>query len=687
VPRKQTYASKSFVDTFLQEAEDLLTEIDDAALALRGGETTEPIHRLFRAFHTIKGSSGMCGLAEVADFTHHIETMLDKVRSGEITATPKLADLVLAGRDQVHTIIQAQQAGQTVADGSSERLIARLHEFSGAESNGSESTASFGHDAPPAETHADGESQPAENTWEIHFRPDSAILEIGGNPMLLLRDLAELGACTVTANTADVPGLDEIDPTQCYLSWKILLTTTADENALRDIFLFVEDGAELAIKQLTVARDETESREADTASTDVPPTQALAVPQKTGEASGAKSVLKESMVRVPAGRLDRLVNLVGELVMNQSRITQIMSQQNVPELANPVQEIERLVAELRDDVLGIRMLPIGTLFSRFRRLVSDLSQELGKEIELIAEGGETELDKSILDQLGEPLIHLLRNSLDHGIENAETRVAHGKPAQGTIRLNALHTGSTVVVSIEDDGGGINRSKVRAKAIERQLISPDANLSDKEVLGLLMLPGFSTAQKVTSISGRGVGMDVVKRQIELLRGTILIASEEGKGTSISLTLPLTLAIIEGLLVQIGESRLIFPMSAVTENVELHAEERQRANGRNVIQVRGDLIPYIDLRALFDMDGEVPEIEKIVIVEHEGQRVGFVVDRVLGTHQTVLQPLGRFFRKVNVASGATIMGDGGVALIVDISSTIQLADRLAQAISRPAESKAA
>ena len=278
-------------------------------------------------------------------------------------------------------------------------------------------------------------------------------------------------------------------------------------------------------------------------------------------------------MRVPAGRLDRLVNLVGELVMNQSRLTQIDSQISAPELANPVQEIERLVAELRDDVLGIRMLPIGTLFSRFRRMVHDLGQELGKEVDLITEGAETELDKSILDQLGEPLVHLLRNSIDHGIESPEERVASGKPRRGTVRLNAVHMGSNVVVSIEDDGRGINRAAVRAKAIEKQLISSDANLSDKEILNLLLLPGFSTAKKITNVSGRGVGMDVVKRHIDVLRGSVLIASEEGKGTSISLTLPLTLAIIEGLLVQVNDSRLIFPMSAVTENVELHSSERR------------------------------------------------------------------------------------------------------------------
>ena len=332
-----------------------------------------------------------------------------------------------------------------------------------------------------------------------------------------------------------------------------------------------------------------------------------------------------------------------------------------------------MVAELRDDVLGIRMLPIGTLFSRFRRMVHDLGQELGKEVDLVTDGAETELDKSILDQLGEPLVHLLRNSIDHGLENAEERVANGKPRRGVVRLNAVHMGSNVVVSIEDDGRGINRAAVRAKAVEKRLISNDANLSDKEILNLLLLPGFSTANKITNVSGRGVGMDVVKRHIDVLRGSVLIASEEGKGTTISLTLPLTLAIIEGLLVQVNDSRLIFPMSAVTENVELHSSERRCKNGRNVISVRGELIPYVDLRSLFQMDGEVPEIEKIVIVVHEEQRVGFVVDRVLGTHQTVLQPLGRFFRNVTVASGATIMGDGGVALILDIASIIRFADQ--------------
>ena len=334
------------------------------------------------------------------------------------------------------------------------------------------------------------------------------------------------------------------------------------------------------------------------------------------------------------------------------------------------------MAELRDDVLQIRMMPIGTIFARFRRLVHDLSAQLGKEIELVTEGEETELDKSILDQLAEPLVHLLRNSIDHGIEPAADRLAKGKPRQGVIRLVASHRGSDVVVSIEDDGAGLNRDAIRAKAVSKQLIAPDANLSDKEVLNLILLPGFSTAQSITSVSGRGVGMDVVKRQIDVLRGSLSVTSEPGKGACVSLTLPLTLAIIDGLLVEAGESQYIIPMAVVTEIVELLESERARNNGRNLVAVRGELIPYIDLRESFQMDGVAPSISKIVLVRYEDKRVGLVVDRVMGTHQTVIQALGRFFRNIHVVSGSTVMGDGRVALILDIAGVVHLANSRCQ-----------
>jgi two-component system chemotaxis sensor kinase CheA len=335
----------------------------------------------------------------------------------------------------------------------------------------------------------------------------------------------------------------------------------------------------------------------------------------------------------------------------------------------PVEELERLVAELRDNVLSIRMMPIGATFSRFKRLVHDLSGELGKEIDLVTEGGETELDKTVLDQLGDPLVHLIRNSLDHGVEPAEIRRRNGKPRHGTIRLAAEHVGSSVIITIGDDGKGLDTEAIRAKAIEKKLISADAVLAEKEIFNLIFLPGFSTASQVTSVSGRGVGLDVVKRQIEALHGAIAVSSWLGKGTCISLSLPLTLAIIEGLLIEIGRDQFIVPMSSVTENVELHRAERMLNNGRNVIAVRGELVPYIRLRELFsESEGEL-EVEKIVIVQHEGHRVGLVVDRVLGSHQTVIQSLGRFYKNIELVSGATIMGDGRVALIFDLAGLVR------------------
>jgi two-component system, chemotaxis family, sensor kinase CheA len=335
------------------------------------------------------------------------------------------------------------------------------------------------------------------------------------------------------------------------------------------------------------------------------------------------------------------------------------------------------VAELREDVLGIRMLPIGTIFGRFRRLVHDLSTELGKEADLVTEGAETELDKSLLDQLGEPLVHLLRNSMDHGFGHPEERIAAGKPRRGTIRLAAEHTGSAILITIEDDGRGIDRAAVRAKAVEKQLIAPDSTLSDKEIVNLILLPGFSTAERVTGVSGRGVGMDVVKKQIDTLHGSLSIASVAGQGCRVCITLPLTLAIIEGLLVEVGADQFIIPMAAISENVELGRVQKAANNGRNVIAVRGELVPYIDVRDLFGIAGDPPPIEKIVLLRHEDYRVGLVVDRVLGTHQTVIQSLGRFLREIEVVSGATIMGDGRVALILDIAAVVRFADGRCQA----------
>lgn len=648
------------IDTFLHEAEELLAEIEMAALSMAAAEQPEEtVHLLFRAFHTIKGSGAMCGLDAVAGFTHHIENLLALVRDGAVPVSGALADLILKSKDQIRYLLSAEQGGEDLAAGSSERLIAEVQEFAGVSASG-------GGLVPSAKKpgRAIGAAM-AEQTWQIEFRPNAGLFSRGGNPAAILKDLRSLGACTVEAHTDEVPELDAIQPDQCYLWWSIQLRSGCSENAVRDVFIFVEDESRLTV---TLAHDAA-GRSTGALEVQLPDAGPImpAVPQVTAH----RSTGKQATVRVPSSRLDRLVNLVGELVMNQSRLALATSQHKLPELANPVQELGRLVAELRDNVLGIRMLPIGTLFGGFRRLVHDLSQELGKEAALETEGAETELDKSILDQLSEPIVHCLRNCLDHGAEPPEERAALGKPRRVTIRLSAAHIGSSVVVCVEDDGRGIDLNAVKTKAVEKQLIAADASLSEKELLGLILLPGFSTASEVTSVSGRGVGMDAVMRQIDALRGSLAITSERGRGTRICITLPLTLAIIEGLRIQIGDDQFIIPMTMVEENVELLRCQRSLNNGRNLIAVRGELVPYIDLRCMFRMEGSGLPVEKIVVVRHEDQRVGLVVDSVLGTHQTVIQSLGQLYRNIEIVSGATIMGDGRVALILNIPALVRMA----------------
>jgi two-component system chemotaxis sensor kinase CheA len=543
-------------------------------------------------------------------------------------------------------------------------------------------------------------------TYRIHFKPGAGLMASGTSPAMLLNELRALGECAVVADPGAIPPLARLQADQCYLAWKITLTTGKGLNAIKDVFIFVEDESELSIqaegapapagpvrtsepvplqgtapsKAEAVAAGQRpgkgqKGRPADGPEGSAPPTAPApsAPPAESAPAVSRTLTVKNSTVRVPSERLDRLVALVGEMVMNQSRLTQVAACANVPNLNASVEELERLVDELRDNVLGIRMMPIGTTFNRYKRLVHDLSAELGKEIDLVTEGAETELDKTVLDQLGDPLVHLIRNSIDHGIEPMETRQTAGKSRRGTIRLTAAHTGSTVVITIQDDGRGLDLEAIRAKAVEKNLVAPDTAMSREEVFNLIFLPGFSTAKQVTNVSGRGVGMDVVRRQIDALRGSIQLASELGRGATVSLTLPLTLAIIDGLLVGIGQEQFIIPMASVAENVELERGDRARHNGRNLVAVRGELIPYLRLREAFGIAGEDLATEKVVIVRHGCERIGLVVDRVLGSHQTVIQSLGRFYRDIGVVSGATIMGDGRVALILDLPGLVRFAEQ--------------
>ncbi len=633
--------------TFLLEANDLLDEIE--AIALSAAERpldAEAVNRLFRAFHTIKGSGSMFGFEGVAGFTHHFESALDRVRSGRVPLSPRFIELILTARDHIKLLLDGPAAGTPASAQASGDIIAAIVGLLDANAI----------EAAPAQSLAASADDTTTALWRVRFRPSPKIAASGLDPAVLLHELRGLGSCRVTPLLETVPPLENLHAEDCHVGWEIVFATPVSQNAIRDVFIFVEGDSEVVIEPAT----------------DAPPSQAVVPPPSPSPGSLRKAETRDASIRVPSTRLDRLVNLVGELVMNQSRLIAVAARIDRAELHAPVEDLERLIAEVRDTVLGIRMMPIGTTFTRFKRLVHDLSGELEKEIDLVTAGAETELDKTVLDQLGDPLVHLIRNSIDHGIEAPEERVAAGKPRRGAIRLAAAHSGSNVVITVEDDGRGLDPAVLRAKAIEKKLISPDAELSEEKIFELILLPGFSTAKKVTSVSGRGVGMDVVKREIDALGGSLRISSRHGQGTTISATLPLTLAIIDGLLVEIGPDQFIIPMSAVQENVELTQADRRRNNGRNLVAVRGELVPYVPLREAFAVGGEEPAIEKIVIVRHGADRVGLVVDRVVGSHQTVIQSLGRFYRGIEVLSGATIMGDGRVALILDLRGVIRVAE---------------
>lgn len=686
--------SNQHAETFRQEVEELLVDIEEAVLDIESDAgDSESINRLFRAMHTIKGAGAMFGFDDIAGFTHHVETVLDRVREGEMPVTKDLIDLVLASRDQISLMLEnsdgagpADSIDATRIVNSLAALLPREEETPGAAGQGAA--------AGPASVDAAAEEE-IDITFRIRIKPAPGIFGWGMDPALLIEDLRELGESRVTALMDKIPEFDLLDPESCYLYWDVVLTTTKGEDAIRDVFIFVEDGCEVRIEQIEggmpdellprvgeilIDRGDVSREAVDKALGGQKRIGDLLV--ESGELSREKidSALKEqeavmkrktaagaASIRVPADKLDRLIDLVGELVTNQARLTSVAERISDTELASPVEEVERLTAELRDSVLNIRMMPIGTTFSRFRRLLRDLSAELGKKIELVTEGAETELDKTIIERLNDPLVHLIRNSIDHGIEPPAVREAAGKPSLGTIRLSAVHRGANVEITISDNGAGLDSRRIRQKAVERGLIGDGAELTENEVFALVFAPGFSTSQNVTSVSGRGVGMDVVKRAIEAIRGTIEITSNRGVGTVITLKLPLTLAIIEGLLVTIGKGYYILPLMAVEECVEL-SEDRKGDKKTRILNIRGEMVPYVCLRDHFGMEDEPPEMEHVIIADLGGTQCGFVVDSIIGNHQTVKKSLGPVFRNQRNISGASILGDGTVALILDVGTLI-------------------
>ena len=699
------FISPEEMEQVYTDINDNLTSLEESLLQLETEpEDKERINTVFRAMHSIKGIAGMFGLDRIAEFTHHIEDVYDLVRKGKISMDKELISLTLTARDQIFDL--ANNDGANIEKAELKQVQTAFHALLTSTDKADLDEVSN----EPEDASTENSENTEESLYWIRFRFDlnKRIFDYATSPIPYLKGLKRLGKCQIIPQFDLLPELAQLDVSICYLYWDVALITVHNELDIHSEFLFIEDDlTELSIKKspedlddgdwrigrilldrgdVSVAvleeslQQQKTSRYAEpigTLLTEKTPT--IKTPVMTAIA-GQKLVKNRknqqtrehevSSIRVPSAKLDLLVNQVGELVIAQARLKQLVTpMKEAYALQGVSEEITLLTENLRDSTMGIRMLPIGTLFKKFNRLVRDLSGELHKTITLETSGGETELDKTVIEHLNDPLVHLIRNSIDHGIETPEQRKAVEKKTGGTVFLAANHSGADVVIRVSDDGHGLNPITLRAKAIEKGLITEEQILSDKEIFQLIFTPGFSTKAEVSNLSGRGVGMDVVKKHIESLRGTIQIESILGQGCTITIKLPLTLAIIDGFLVQSEGERFVIPLTTVRECVRLTQEEIAKAHGEQIINIRNEIVPYVRLRDLFKLGDKQPTKEQVVITESDNNRVGLVVDQVLGQSQVVIKSLGTVFRNVPLFSGATILGDGEVVPILDIGKILE------------------
>ncbi|MEV4510073.1 chemotaxis protein CheA [Dactylosporangium sp. NPDC049525] len=685
------------LDTFITEARELLQDFEEGLLGLEDEPAAQDtVNALFRTMHTLKGSAGLFGLHHLVAFTHVVETVLDSVREGELAVSAELVSALLPCGDHVSSMVEGVAAGRLDAttgetvDG--DRLLAALQPFL---------TVS----PPPS---VDAPADESLRTWRLtlRFGPDS--LRNGMDPLSFLRYLATMGVLErVTTLTDALPDLDQLDPETCYLGFEVDFVSAAAKADIEDVFDFVREDSQISIvpadnqaadyvKVIEGLPDQDRLGELlvrSGAATDLEIARALRIQQERNRTGDSLPQLGEILIetqtvpkpvvdaalgrqrktadsrsqetqtiRVYANRLDKLIDLVGELVIAQSSVgIHGRDDEGYDEAQG---EVMRLVEEVRHSALSLRMVPIGTTLRRFERVVRDVCVDLGKDVDLVITGGEAEMDKALVERIGDPLLHLVRNALDHGVEPRADRERQGKPVRGKLRLNAFHDAGSIVIEVADDGHGLNRDRILAKATERGMIQPGAVMTDHEVYDLIFEPGFSTVETVSNLSGRGVGMDVVRRNIAELRGTIEVDTAPGAGTTFRIRLPLTLAIIDGFLVGVGPSAFIVPLDRVTECVELPPN----AADRDCMYLRGEVLPFIRLRTIFDIAGQPPRRQNVVVIEQSGQRAGLVVDTLLGQFQTVIKPLGVLFSEARCISGSTILGNGEVALILDVGPLV-------------------
>lgn len=698
--------------TFTIESLELLQDMEEGLLDLEQDDApSERINAIFRAAHTIKGSAGLFGLNHIVAFTHVVESVLDALRDGRLSVSTELIAALLPCSDHITLLIRGIEDGQVDEDPAIEAagrlLLDRLQPFLQAGSNRSVAAV----EETPTRVETMGGGAMASGNWHISLRfgPDS--LRNGMDPLSFIRYLSTLGDI-VHLNTisSGMPEAEQMDPETCYLGFEIDINSDAGKEALENVFEFVREDSlvhilpqestladyielirslpeddsylgELLVKSGVVTKRELEEglnaqqRDPDTQKS-VHPIGEILVEQNVVQQPLVNAALEKQKqikdnkarenqsIRVDADRLDKLIDLIGELVISTAAVNLRARELGDVALQETNAGVISLVEEVRDSALQLRMVPIGTTFSRFHRVVRDVSQELGKDIKLVISGAETEVDKSVVEKIGDPLMHLVRNAMDHGIERAEIRAERGKPVQGTLQLNAYHSSGNIVIEVSDDGGGLNRDKILAKAIERGLVQAGDNLSDQEIYALIFEPGFSTADQVSNLSGRGVGMDVVKRNITELRGAIHVDSQPGQGTTLRIHLPLTLAIIDGFLVGVDDASYVIPLDRVVECLELPDDDKH-----DYMELRGEVLPFIRLRQLFRKRGPSSRRQNVIVVQHLDLKAGLVVDKLMGELQTVIKPLGKLFGHVQGIGGSTILGSGEVALIIDVPTMLK------------------
>ena len=663
-----------FYEVFFEESFEGLDAMEAELLNLvPGEEDSETINTIFRAAHSIKGGSGTFGFNSVADFTHVLETLLDQIREGSRDLTAEHVNLLLKSVDCLRALLRALQAEQQPDLTEADELRIKFEEILGMRAA-----------SKVVEPVQEPLSENSINTFQIDFKPHHHLFKTGNEPLYMISELAELGDLETQAFQDAVPDITDLAPEDCFLSWRFFLTTEKDQSCIEEIFEWVEDdadititlcgglfGDEVAVSAAPSTQVETDNKNEKAA------TKPDAEVKKVSAVKSTTTNTESTSIRVGIDKVDSLINMVGELVITQAMLTQLGEQEiteaTIASLQEGLAQLAHNTRDLQESVMRIRMLPISFVFSRFPRLVRDISQKLDKQVELKLLGEQTELDKTVMEKISDPMVHLVRNSLDHGLETVDKRVAAGKNPVGTVTLNAFHQGGNIVIEIMDDGQGLNTTKIREKAIKNGLISEADDLSDNEVNELIFLPGFSTADQVSDLSGRGVGMDVVRRNIEALSGSVEVSSAPGVGSTFTIRLPLTLAILDGQLVRVAEHTYIIPLISIIESLQIDITKVSRVGkDLDVLRLRDEYIPILRLYSIFNHQGAIETLDKtlLVVVESDNQKIGLLVDDLLSQQQVVIKSLEANYQKVDGVSGATILGDGRVSLIVDISGLIKL-----------------